>query len=54
MEASLITNVFKVIGALEVGGFHHADDKLFSGSWDGSVWVWRIPEEGCQGFGRIG
>lgn len=37
-----------VIGALEVGGFHHADDLLFSGSWDGSVWVWAIPEEGLE------
>lgn len=34
-----------IVSSLDVGGFHHSDDLLFSGSYDGSVWVRQIPED---------
>ena len=43
-----LTHGEEAISALEVGGFHHSDDLLFSGSYEGSVYVWSLPEEGLE------
>jgi len=38
----------QIVSSIVVGGFRYRDDKLFSGSSDGSIYIRAIPEDGLE------